>query len=202
MNAKEYFDKAAETWDEKFLTSRLSSFLATLVPQFNLKSGQTVLDVGTGTGVLVPYLAEAVGPEGSVTAIDLSEKMAQKCKEKYSHLKNVTVNVGNIENEPFPQESFDAVVCFGVFPHIDNKQKVLQNINRILTPNGKLVIAHALSSEELKEHHKKVSARMAHALLPSMPEMTKLLEQNGFTQITIKDEPGCYLCTATKSRSF
>lgn len=200
MSTKKYFDKAAETWDEKFLTPRLSSFLAALVPQFNLQLGQTVLDVGTGTGVLIPYLVKAVGPEGSVTAIDLSEKMVQKCNEKYSHLKNVTVKVGNIEDEKLPVESFDVVVCFGVFPHIDNKQKVLQNINCVLKPNGKLVIAHALSSEELKEHHKKVSAHMAHAMLPSMPEMTQLLEQNCFTQITLKDESGCYLCTAIKSR--
>jgi ubiquinone/menaquinone biosynthesis C-methylase UbiE len=74
MNAKDYFNNAAETWDSKFQTPKLLSFLEKLVLQFNLKRGQHVLDVGTGTGVLIPYLTKVLGPSGSVTALDFSEK--------------------------------------------------------------------------------------------------------------------------------
>ena len=199
MNPKEYFDKAASIWDKLFLTPSLSSFLEKLVPQFELKIGQNVLDVGTGTGVLIPYLSKSVGPEGTVTAIDYSEKMAQMCKIKYSHLKNVTVKVTNIEKYTFTPKSIDAVICFGVFPHLVNKEKVLQNINNMLKITGNLIIAHALSSGELKSHHKRVSAHVANDMLPGKIEMTKLLEQAGFTKISIKDEPGCYLCIAHKT---
>ena len=199
MNPKDYFDKAADTWDERFHTHKLSKFLEKLVPQFGIQAGQKVLDVGTGTGVLIPYLTKAVGPEGSVTAIDFSEKMAQKCETKHSHLRNLTVEVGNIEEATFPPEHFDVVVCFGVFPHLGNKEKALQNINRILKTAGKLVIAHALSSEELKIHHKKASKHVAHDMMPEKEEMIRLLEQTGFTGISIKDEPGCYLCIAHKA---
>jgi ubiquinone/menaquinone biosynthesis C-methylase UbiE len=198
MNAKEYFDNAADTWDQRFRTPRLLSFLDKLVPQFDLKAGQAMLDVGTGTGVLIPYLIKAVGSSGSVTAIDVSEKMVQKCKTKYSHIKNVNIKVGNIEEEAFPADSFDAVICFGVFPHVDRKEKALQNISSMLTPSGKLVIAHALSSEELKAHHKKVSEHVAHSAMPEKTEMVQLLEQTGFVEIRIRDEPGCYLCVARK----
>jgi len=200
MNAKDYFDNAAETWDEKFLTPKLSSFLEKFVPQFGITSGQQVLDVGTGTGVLVPYLSKAVGPEGKVVALDFSEKMVNQCKTKYSHLKNVSVKLGNIEEDVvFSPQSFDAVICFGVFPHLANKQKALQNIHRMLNAEGKLVIAHALSREELKIHHKKESAKMAHATLPEEADMKKSLEKTGFINISIKDEPGHYLCLATKA---
>jgi ubiquinone/menaquinone biosynthesis C-methylase UbiE len=198
MSAKEYFDKAASTWDEKFLTPSLSSFLEKLVPQFGIEAGQKVLDVGTGTGVLIPYLIKAVGPSGSVTAIDISEKMVQTCNRKHSHIKNVSIKVGNIEEDAFQPETFDAVVCFGVFPHLENKEKALRNMNNALKPGGKLVIAHALSSEELKAHHKKVSTHVAHDVLPEKAEMTQLLEQTGFAEISIKDEPGVYLCIANK----
>ena len=198
MNTKDYFDKAADTWDTKYLTPSLHSFLEKLVPQFNITTGQAVLDVGTGTGVLIPYLVKAVGPIGSVTAIDLSEKMVQACKAKYANVKNVEIKVGNIEDTAFPPETFDAVTCFGVFPHLENKEKALKNIISMLKRGGKLVIAHALSSEELKAHHKKVSKHMEHAALPEHEDMIRLLEQAGFVNVQIRDEPGCYLCTARK----
>ncbi len=201
MNAKDYFDNAAETWDERFLTPKLSSFLEKLVPQFGLEAGQKVLDAGTGTGILIPYLSRAVGPSGSVNAIDYSENMAQICRTKHSHLKNVTIELRNIEETAFPAESFDAVICFGVFPHLENKRKALRNINRILKTGGKLVIAHALSSEELKAHHNRAPSAVMHDVLPEEAEMKQLLEQTGFTEISIKDEPGIYLCIAHNSRS-
>ena len=199
MSRKAYFDEQANSWDEKFFTPNLSSFLEKLVPQFGLKSGQNLLDVGTGTGVLIPYLIRAVGPDGSVTAVDYSEKMVQICKIKHSHLKNVNVEVKNIEEDAFPTETFDSVICFGIFPHLENKEKALRNINHTLKPYGKLVIAHALSSEEIKTHHKDASSAVLHDVLPEEAEMIRLLEQAGFTGIGINDEAGCYICIAHKA---
>jgi ubiquinone/menaquinone biosynthesis C-methylase UbiE len=199
MSRKTYFNKAADRWDKRFHTPKLSSFLEKLVPQFGLEQGQKILDVGTGTGVLIPYLIRAVGSDGSVTAIDYSEKMIQVCKTKHSHLKNLSIKLGNIEETAFPPESFDAVICFGVFPHLENKEKALRNINSLLKPSGKLVIAHALSSEELKTHHNNASAAVVHDVLPEEGEMKQLLEQTGFTGISIKDEPRLFLCTAHKA---
>jgi len=198
MSRKTYFNKAANSWDKRFHTPNLSSFLEKIVPQFGLEAGQNILDVGTGTGVLIPYLIREVGPAGSVTAIDYSENMIQICKTKHSHLKNVSVELKNIEEDAFPTESFDAVTCFGLFPHLENKQKALQNINHMLKPGGALIIAHALSSKELKTHHNNASSAVIHDMLPKDTEMKQLLEQTGFTQISIKDEPGCYLCLAHK----
>ena len=199
MSRKTYFNEQANTWDKSFHTPNLSSFLEKLVTQFGLEPGQNILDVGTGTGVLIPYLIREVGPDGSVTAIDYSENMIQICKTKHSHLKNVSVRLQDIEDDAFPTESFDAVICFGLFPHLENKEKALQNINHTLKPSGKLVIAHALSSEELKAHHNNASSAVVHDVLPEKAEMKQLLEQTGFTGISIKDEPGCYLCIAHKA---
>lgn len=200
MDRKTHFNKAANTWDKRFHTPSLSSFLEKLVPQFGLEHGQNILDVGTGTGILIPSLIREVGPAGSVTAIDYSENMIQVCKKKHSHLKNVTVELKDIEEDIFPAESFDAVTCFGLFSHLKNKQKALQNINHLLKAEGALIIAHALSSEELKAHHNSASSAVVHDKLPKEAEMKQLLEHTGFTEISIKDEPGLYLCRARKSR--
>jgi len=198
MSRKKYFNEAAKTWDERFYTPTLSSFLEKLVPQFGLEPGQHILDVGTGTGVLIPYLIEAVGPAGSVTAIDYSEKMVQICKTKYSHLRNVKVSLKDIEKDALPAESFDAVICFGVFPHLQNKEKALVNMNHTLRRGGILIIAHALSSKELKHHHNRASSHVANDGLPEETEMVRLLKRAGFVVSRIRDEPGCYLCVARK----
>ena len=124
---KAYFNEAAETWDQRFCTLKLAGFLERLVSRFGLKPGYSVLDVGTGTGVLIPFLLQAIGPTGSVTAIDFAERMVQLCRSKHSHLKNVTAKLHDVEEEDLPPASYDAVTCFGLFPHLEKKEKALRN---------------------------------------------------------------------------
>jgi ubiquinone/menaquinone biosynthesis C-methylase UbiE len=197
-----YFNDAAETWDQRFYTPKLATFLEQLVSKFGLKTGYNVLDVGTGTGVLIPFLLQAIGPAGSVTAIDFAERMVQICRSKYSHLKNVTVKLHDVEEEELPLESFDAVTCFGLFPHLDKKEKALHNLNRALKTGGTLIIAHALSSQEVKAHHKSALQPVVNDTLPEDKEMRRLLSRTGFTEICIEDEPGCYLCLSKKRYRF
>jgi ubiquinone/menaquinone biosynthesis C-methylase UbiE len=198
MKRRAYFNQAARTWDEKYCTPQLAAFLERLVPDFGLKPGQDILDLGTGTGVLIPYLLQAVGPSGSITAIDYADKMVEICRSKFSHLKNVTVILQDVEMLDLPSESFDAVTCFGLFPHLEEKTKALHHMNRVLNPRGKLIISHAFSSTELRNHHRTASTAVDQDLLPEKSDMRRLLEDAGFTEIKIKDEPGCYLCLSNK----
>lgn len=198
MNRQACFNEWANTWDEKFCTPRLASFLEGFISKFGIENGQNVLDVGSGTGVLIPFLLKVIGQTGSITAIDYSEKMVAICKSKYSGLKNVNVELQNVENLVFTSESFDAITCFGLFPHLENKEKALFQMNRVLKPEGRLIIAHAIGSAEIKSHHGRSASVIANDVLPEEKEMKKLLEKTGFTRVYIKDEPNCYLCLSTK----
>ncbi|MFP3952411.1 MAG: class I SAM-dependent methyltransferase [Candidatus Bathyarchaeia archaeon] len=198
MSRKRYFNEAAETWDEKFGTPELASFLERLVPCFGLKPGDRVLDAGSGTGVLIPYLIKEVGSSGAITAIDYAESMVKICRSKHAQHHNVKVEKHDVEDLPYPRNYFDAVTCFGLFPHLENRERSLSEFNRVLKKRGKLVITHALSSEEIKSQHKDASIAVADDKLPEEEEMYILLKNTGFTDINIKDEPGCYLCTSIK----
>jgi ubiquinone/menaquinone biosynthesis C-methylase UbiE len=197
INRQEFFNNAAITWDKRFQSKELTNFLKQLVPTFNLKCGQRILDVGTGTGVLIPFLLEAVGPTGHVTAVDYAEKMVEVCNAKYTGVSNVRLIVQRVENLDFPSESFDAITCFGLFPHLEKKEEALAQLNRVLKPGGKLVIAHALSSTEIISHHHRATA-VSQDVLPDKIEMKQLLQRAGFTGIHITDKPGCYVCLSTK----
>lgn len=198
---KAFFNETAEDWDRISPEKSISGFLETIIPQFKIKKGQRVLDIGTGTGVLVPKLADAVGPSGYVVAVDFAEKMVEQARGKYHNLPNVKFELQDAEDLNFPSGSFDVITCFGLFPHIENKQKALMSMGRVLKPEGTLAIAHALSSREIEEIHRQASAEIANDVMPAEEEMRNLFKAAGFQVDLIKDEPGCYLCIATKTES-
>ncbi len=197
LTRKEFFNRAAHDWDEKYATVHLSTFLEKTVPKFGLRKGQDVLDVGTGTGLLIPYQLDCVGSSGSVTAIDYATKMMEKCRLKFSSLKNLNIRLLNVEQLDYPPETFHVAICFGVFPHIPNKPEALLQINRALKLGGRFIIAHALSSHEIEIHHRKAPT-VAFDALPKNGEMKNLLKSAGFDDVSITDQPGCYLCISTK----
>jgi len=157
-----------------------------------------VLDVGTGTGILISTLAKAVGISGLVVGVDFAEKMVETSKRKFSELQNVRFELRNVEELDYPVGYFDAVTCFGMFPHIENKERALTKIHRVLKSKGKFMIAHTLSSKELRELHSKEAPVIAHDSLPLKVEMSKLLKNSGFVIDYFEDQPRSYICISTK----
>ena len=198
MDKKTFFNEMASTWDQKFYTLHLQEHLEkNLVPRFHLRRGSRVLDVGGGTGGIIPFLLQAVGSQGEVHSIDFAEKMVEIARMKFAREPRVSVRVASVEDLPFEDHFFDHVVCFGVFPHIEDRPRALQEINRVLKSSGTLVIAHALSSQEIRAHHKEASP-VNQDFLPEEEEMKRLLSENGFEVESLMDEPKCYCCEAVK----
>lgn len=168
------------------------------MPTWGLQPGDHVLDVGTGTGLLIPFLLHVIGESGAITAIDYAEHMIQTCRSKHGHLDNVTIELHDIEVLDFPAASFNAITCFGVFPHLDNKVRALENFYRVLISGGPLIISHALSRAEINAHHLNTEPVVAHDVLPPASKMRQLLHDTGFEDISILDEYGRYVCLSSK----
>lgn len=108
------------------------------------KEGQNVLDAGCGSGIICRMLA-LINAEKNVHihGIEVSKDtafLAQKRIEGIEVFSNITLTQANLENVPFPDESFDSIICRYVYEHMANPQKVTNEFFRLLRPGGRLMV--------------------------------------------------------------
>jgi arsenite methyltransferase len=108
-----------------------------------LGPGERVLDLGSGAGMDSLIAAMMVGPEGTVTGIDMTPEMIEKARKGAAELdlSNVTFIDGEAETLPFDDASFDVVISNGVIDLIPDKDAVFGQIYRVLVPGGRIQIA-------------------------------------------------------------
>lgn len=173
----DFFDNLAPTWDENEIRStpeRVKSILAKL----NLKKGMSILDLGTGTGVLIPYLSEIVGNEGLVTAIDLSEGMLSIARKKYGALPNVEFLKLDFEEEELPG-IFDVVLLYSVYPHLHDPLETMRWLFKMnIKPGGEIVIAFPSDEKFINNIHHERKSESEH--LPPANVLADMIASWGF----------------------
>jgi arsenite methyltransferase len=119
-----------------------------LIEALNFKPGETVLDIGAGTGRLGVYVAGLVGPTGSVIGIDpLPHRVALAAAKECP---NFDARIGRAEDlSEFDGASFDVVYLNSVFHWIDDKPGALREIYRVLKPGGRV----GLNSQDSSKPH-------------------------------------------------
>ena len=133
----ETFERSAATYDEGGV-SLFPQGARWLVEAATVRVGEAVLDVATGTGQVLFAAAEAVGPPGRVVGIDLTDAMLEHARRgiEARGLANAEVEVGDAERLPFPDGSFDRVLCgFGLF-FFPDRDRALREFHRVLRPGG------------------------------------------------------------------
>jgi ubiquinone/menaquinone biosynthesis C-methylase UbiE len=193
--SKEFFNNRAAAWD-KNVAEKDNLKLQTLADRLEIKPGAAVLDAGTGTGVFIPFLLKKTGIEGSLVCLDFAEEMLKVTKQK-KFQGNIRYLCADIEETRLPGASFDAVVCYSVFPHFKDKLKALKEIYRLLQPEGRLFIGHTSSREFINNIHRNIPEVCDH-LLPESAEMHRMLAEAGFTGIMIDEGESDYLAQACK----
>ena len=108
-----------------------------------IRAGDTVLDIGSGSGTDLLLAATLVGPAGRAIGLDMTEAMREKAaaNARAAGLANVEVIGGNAESIPLPDASVDVVTSNGVINLVPNKQASIAEIYRVLRPGGRVQIA-------------------------------------------------------------
>jgi ubiquinone/menaquinone biosynthesis C-methylase UbiE len=196
MNKQEFFDNIAQDWEEEHRNADEQNKLRILFSHLKLHRGQRVLDIGGGTGRLIPFIRKKIGGSGTIVEADFSCEMIQIAQQNHQHECTHFIQA-DAQHPALAAGIFDAVICFAAFPHFSDKGKTLKEFQRILKPGKTLYIAHLMSRDELNHFHKKVKGPVTQDLLPSRKEMEKFLRDSGFTQAKIIDRPSLYIASAT-----
>ena len=119
--------------------------------------GERVVDVGCGAGIDSLIAAKKVGPEGRVIGVDMTPSMLEKARDAagVSGLANVEFRRGYAEELPVDDGWADVVISNGVLNLMPDKAAALEEMSRVLKPNGRLQIGDILVQKAVPESAKR-----------------------------------------------
>lgn len=158
----------------------------------SLKSGETVVDLGSGGGFDCFLAAKKVGKTGEVIGVDMTPEMVSTARKNAikMNLENVEFRLGEIENIPVGDNQADIIISNCVVNLSPDKLAVYRDAYRILKPGGRIAISDILTTaplpEEIKKNLKLLSACIGGA--QTFAETKQILKEAGFKNITIKPQ--------------
>jgi arsenite methyltransferase len=122
-----------------------------------VEPGAVVLDLGCGAGTDLLIAAQMTGPTGRVIGVDMTSAMLDRARESAGAmgLDHVELREALIESLPVADASVDAVISNGVIDLVPDKDAVLDEIDRVLRPGGRLQLADVVIHREVSEDARK-----------------------------------------------
>lgn len=191
-----FFEHLAAEWDSRQPADREEK-LDQLVTSFDglIKAASTILEVGTGTGGLLPILRKH-NPAAKIIQVDFASAMLLRAQANRNGDQLVQADAHQL---PFSTHFFNLVICHNSFPHFRFKPLALQSLRRVLQTGGQLLILHEISRERVNQVHQRAAAVEIHQdLLPENDEMHQLLAGEEFSEIQINDGKDRYTVMAGK----
>ncbi|MFV8834945.1 methyltransferase domain-containing protein [Aquisalimonas sp. APHAB1-3] len=123
------------------------------LPLAAIRDGETVVDLGSGSGTDAFLAALYTGPTGRVMGLDMTAEQREKAERlaRETGFTNITFHAGYIEETPFDSGSVDVVISNGVINLSAEKDRVFAEIARILRPGGRLALSDIVTERQLPE---------------------------------------------------
>jgi SAM-dependent methyltransferase len=187
-----FFAARAATWDTRFGDDMPA--YAAAVAQAGLRRDGVVVDVGCGTGRALPALRQAVGPHGTVIAVDLTLEMLHEARVR-GRAAHALLLLADARNLPLAEASVDAVFAAGLVMHLPDIEAGFGQLARITRPGGLLILFHPSGRAAL-------AARHGRALRPDEPlaaaRLRRITGHTGWQLTAYDDATDHFLAIATR----
>jgi ubiquinone/menaquinone biosynthesis C-methylase UbiE len=192
---------AAERYESAFVPALFAQWAPLLCDAAGLESGQRVLDVACGTGILARAAADRVAPDGRVVGVDLNEAMLSVARRVAPDLE---FRQGDAVALPFSDQSFDAVLSQMALMFFSDRRAALREMARVASTSGTVavLVPAALSSQDAFAPFVDLAVRHAGAEAASLlgayfvcgdlDELTRLVTSVGLQITTARTLRGSY----------
>ena len=193
---KDFFNEKAGLWDE--ITVHNLEKVQYITEMLRIHSDDRILDVGTGTGIMIPFYEKNL-VDGSVVAVDYSEKMIEVARSKYPEKEHPKISylVADVYDLKY-DEDFDIVVCYSCFPHLVDPPLAIKILSRALKKGGCLAVAHSESAETINGVHMNSGGEVGNDRLPSMELLKQMMKESGLEVAFERNDENYFVCIARK----
>ncbi len=191
-----YDEAEAEKTDRAYLTPDVTRQRMRTLEALHLEAGESVLDVGCGSGLLAYDMATLVGTNGRVVGVDVSEDMLMLAERRCADLPQVHLEQSGAENLPAGDASFDAVTCVQVLLYLSDVPTALSEMYRVLRSGGRIAIIETdwrgtvLNSFDDSLTRKMLTAWDDAVFSPNLPvRLGPLMKAQGFSAVGVDAFP-------------
>lgn len=192
---KEFFNSVANSWDE--MCTHDMKKVEYILDLIEIQAGSHILDVGTGTGVLIPSLSQRVTESGHIKAMDVAEKMIEVAQKKNNY-HNVVFECKDVLENKGDEECYDHIICYSMFPHFQHKEEAVKRLSEKLKIGGKLTICHSQSREAINNLHKSVDDTVKEDNLPTIEIIKQYFLEAGLKVVTEVDNEEMFVIVGCK----
>jgi ubiquinone/menaquinone biosynthesis C-methylase UbiE len=187
---QERFDELVDMFEPP-LQDGVPERLERIVAAAEIKKGEIVLDVGTGTGILMPVIQNY--RPGRIYACDLSDEMLKQLRKNYSGVETILSDVRDLT---LPDASVDVVFINACYPNIVDKAGAFKNVARIMIPAGRLIISHPLGKRFVDRLRR--NSPFPFDDFPEKSDAEKFFIPYGFRVEKLVDEPELYILNISR----
>ena len=167
----------------------------TMLKQMRIRPGMTVCDMGCGNGFYSLKLAELVGPQGTVLAVDIQSEMLRllQARAEEAQQKNIRPILGDLDDPHLPVGKVDRILCVDVYHEFSHPEQMLTAMRKALAKEGQLILVEFRSEDPnvpIKRLHKMSKNQVLKELLPNQFRLAREFDDLPWQHMLFFEEDG------------